>query len=59
MSQELQVFILKLQVANYESNLELQFSKTFSELNCETASCQNFLCVEHLNCMLLKRVTEN
>ena len=36
---KLQVFILKLQVANYELNLELQFSKAFSESNFETASC--------------------
>ena len=31
--------ILKLRVANYELNLELQFSKTCTELNFETASC--------------------
>ena len=36
---KLQVFILKLRVANYKLNLELQFSKTFSESNFETASC--------------------
>ena len=31
--------ILKLRVASYELNLELQFSKTCAELNFETASC--------------------
>ena len=46
-------------VANYELRLELQFSKTFAESNFETASGQMFSWVELLNCMLLKRVTEN
>ena len=36
---KLQVFILKLRVANYELNLELQFSKKFAQSNFETASC--------------------
>ena len=53
------VFILKLQVANYELNLELQFSKRFVESNIETASCENFIWVKLLSCMLLKWVTEN
>ena len=34
-----QVFISKLQVANDDLNLELQFSKTFFKSNVETASC--------------------
>ena len=36
---KLQVFILKLQVANYDLNLELQFSKIFDESNFKTVSC--------------------
>ena len=36
---KLKVFISKLRVANYKSNLELQFSKTFAASNFETASC--------------------
>ena len=36
----LKVLILELRVTNYELNLKLQFSKTFSEeSNFETASC--------------------
>ena len=35
---KLQGFILSSQVANYELNLQLQFSKTFTESNFETAS---------------------
>ena len=39
----LQVFILKLRVAQYELNLELQFSKTFAESTFETESYLGFL----------------
>ena len=47
--------MLKLQVANSELNLGLQFVKTFAEWKFETTSyC--FLWVELLNCMLLKPV---
>ena len=35
----LQVFILKLRVANYKLNFELQFSKKFAVSNFETANC--------------------
>ena len=36
---KLQVFILKLRVANYELNLELQFNKIFAKSNFQTATC--------------------
>ena len=36
---KLQVFILKLRVANYGLNFELQFSKKFAKSNFETARC--------------------
>ena len=39
----LQVFILKLQGANYELKIELQFSKKFAESSFATASYQSFL----------------
>ena len=36
---KLQIFMLKLGVANYELNFQLDFSKTYAESNFETASC--------------------
>ena len=46
-------FILKLRVADYESNLELQFSILLSQ-TLRLQAAKVFLRVELLNCMLLK-----
>ena len=50
---KLRVFILKLEVSNYELNLQLQFSKKFIESNFETASYYSLLRVELLKLKLL------